>query len=122
MTLQEKIKKLRKQHKLSQAELAEKIGSHTGHISRLENGRYQPSIELLKKMAQALEVTTDYLLDESDDNLTTVNIQDKNLAERIRMLDSLEQDERDALLKIIDALLTKKKVVDLVTGNAKSTG
>jgi transcriptional regulator with XRE-family HTH domain len=115
MTLQEKIRKLRKQKGWSQAVLAKKADVTTGHINRLENGHFQPSVELLKKIAQQLDVTADYLLNEDEgDYLAPVKVEDKTLAEKIRLIETLEPEERNALIKIIDALLTKKKVVDLV--------
>ena len=54
MKLHEKIKYLRKKRKLSQGELAEKMGIHGGHISRLERGNYNPSLKFLKKIAEGL--------------------------------------------------------------------
>lgn len=121
MKLQNKLKALRKERGWSQAKLAEKVGVHAVHISKLERGHYQPSIDLLKKMAQVFEVTTDYLLNDEEDNFSPVMVGDKSLAERIRLIDSLDTDERYALLKIIDALLTKKKFVDLVTKETRSS-
>lgn len=114
--LPEKIRKLRKDRQWSQADLGTKVGVHMGHISRLEAGKYQPSIDLLRKLARTFEVTADYLLDDEQGDMTPVTVADRSLAERVRLIAALDPEERDALLKIIDALLTKKKVVDLVTG------
>lgn len=114
MTLREKIRRLRKTKDWSQAELAEKVGVHTVHLSHLETGRYQPSIDLLKKLAQVFEVSTDYLLNDDEDESSPIAVEDKNWHQRIRLIDDLDGEERDALLKIIDSLLTKKKLFDLV--------
>ena len=119
MKLHEKIKRLRKEHGMSQAKLAEVAGVHKAHFSRLERGLYQPSVEVLKKIAKILNVSTDYLLNDDVDELAPVKIEDKNLMEKVRLIDSLELEEKNALMKIIDALLTKKKFVDLVM---KETG
>jgi len=119
VTLPEKIKKLRKQRGWSQAELGRQVGIHSGHISRLETGRYQPSVDLLKKLAQTLDVSTDYLLNEGEGDLSPVRVEDKPMAERLRLISALDEEERAALMTLIDALLTKKKVVDLVV---KETG
>jgi len=40
---------------LTQAELAERIGTTQGNISRLESGRHNPSVLFLRKVARALE-------------------------------------------------------------------
>lgn len=119
MKLYEKIKKLRKDKGMSQAEISTLTGVHKAHFSRIERGKYQPSIELLKRIASALDVTTDYLLDEDIDDMTPVKIEDKTLVEKIKLIETLDDEEKNAVMKIIDALLTKKKVVDLVV---KETG
>jgi len=114
MTLQEKIRKLREDRDLSQAELAQHVEVSTGHISRLENGRYQPSVELLRKLAAEFEVTTDFLLNEEEGEFRPVSLEDQPLAQRIELLERLDPEEKAAVIKIIDGLLTKKKFVDLV--------
>ncbi len=45
---------LRLQHKLTQQQLAEKIGTKQSAIARLESGNANPSVELLQKIATAL--------------------------------------------------------------------
>lgn len=65
-------------------------------------------------------LSADYLLNEEDgDFFAAVKVEDKSLVERIRLIDSLDPEERGALLKIINALLIKKKVVDLVIQEAR---
>jgi DNA-binding XRE family transcriptional regulator len=49
-----KLIALRINENLSQKELAERIGTNQSAISRLENGRYNPSIDFLSKVARAL--------------------------------------------------------------------
>jgi len=46
---------LRKEKGLSQKELAESIGTKQSAISRLENEDYNPSVELLAKIAKAFD-------------------------------------------------------------------
>ncbi len=46
---------LRKEKGLSQKELAEIIGTKQSAISRLENEDYNPSVELLSKIAKAFD-------------------------------------------------------------------
>ena len=46
----------------SQAELAKRIGVSTSAVGMYEQGRREPSIALVVCLAQALDVTTDYLL------------------------------------------------------------
>ncbi|MDI3548593.1 MAG: hypothetical protein PWR10_2245 [Halanaerobiales bacterium] len=52
--IKRQIIKLRLEQGLSQKELAKKIGTKQSAISRLESDDYNPSIELLDKVAHAL--------------------------------------------------------------------
>ncbi|MBQ8459048.1 helix-turn-helix transcriptional regulator [bacterium] len=54
--LGKRIRELRKARKLTQEELAEKIGIGTPNISYFETGKFSPAIETLQKIAQALNV------------------------------------------------------------------
>ena len=49
------ILKLRKQKKLSQAELAKKVGTKQSNIARIEAGQQNFSIDTLEKIADALD-------------------------------------------------------------------
>jgi DNA-binding XRE family transcriptional regulator len=51
----EEIIMARKEKKLTQKGLAELIGTRQSNISRLESGNYNPSLELLIKIAQAMD-------------------------------------------------------------------
>lgn len=56
---------------LTQAQLAEKAGLPSTSISHFENleGTRKPSFDNLRRIAIALDVTTDYLLGRSDDHV-----------------------------------------------------
>lgn len=56
LLLGKKIKELRKAHKYTQEQLAEKIGIGTPNISYFETGKFAPSIETLQKLAQVFGV------------------------------------------------------------------
>ena len=53
----------RKKRKLTQKELAEKVGTTNIKISRFENGQDMPKADLLKRLAEELGVSMDYLLE-----------------------------------------------------------
>ena len=59
MTVGEMIKDLRKKAGLTQGELAKKMNVSASHISQYECGQRNPSINQLKKFADALNVTLD---------------------------------------------------------------
>lgn len=61
--LGDRIKELRFAQKLSQVDLAKKLGVSKQTISNWENGNIQPSIYTLVRIAKFYGVSTDYLLE-----------------------------------------------------------
>ncbi|HVW84326.1 MAG TPA: helix-turn-helix transcriptional regulator, partial [Bryobacteraceae bacterium] len=53
---------LRKQHGLTQQQLAERIGIHAVQLRRYEAGSSQPTLDVIRKIATALQVSADMLL------------------------------------------------------------
>lgn len=62
----ERLKKARKQKKLTQKEVAEYLGIATHSYQNYEGGQRQPDFETLVVIADYFEVTTDYLLGRAD--------------------------------------------------------
>lgn len=56
LLLGKRIKELRRNKKLTQEQLAEKIGIGTPNISYFETGKYTPALETMQKIARALDV------------------------------------------------------------------
>ena len=65
--LGENIKKERKKRKASLYEVAEAAGVTAGFLSQIENGKNEPSLTTLKKIADYLNVTISRLLGEDED-------------------------------------------------------
>jgi len=55
-TICKKIKKYRNEKGLTQEDLAEKVGVSRVYIGYVEQGRNTPSLEILEKIAKALNV------------------------------------------------------------------
>ena len=115
MSLAENIKKIRKQKGWSQKDLGDMIGSHLSHVNRIETGKQNPSLEVLIKLADALGVSIDGLVRGSDEDFKEIKIEDKNMAERIKLLNTLDPEDRKVVIRVIDALLTKKKILRIVS-------
>jgi transcriptional regulator with XRE-family HTH domain len=61
-----RLKTARELRKLSQSQLAEETQLQPSAISHFEIGNRSPSFDNLKRLADALDVTTDYLIGRSD--------------------------------------------------------
>lgn len=73
MKLSAKLRELRTKNKLTLKELSEKSGISISFISDIENGRRNPSIEKLKLLAKALDVSADEFLKDNSSNLKSEN-------------------------------------------------
>lgn len=62
MDIGKRIEKLLEKNKVSQRELANKIGMDESIISRIINGDRKPKADVLANIATALHTTSDYLL------------------------------------------------------------
>ena len=62
MTLASNIRNARQVKNLSQIELAKMLGVHQTYISQIERGLNIPTVDILDRMADALECSVDGLL------------------------------------------------------------
>jgi len=60
-----KIRQLRRQKKLTQVELAERIGIHQSDLSRMEQGEYKVGLDTLLKILQTFDLSIGDFFDES---------------------------------------------------------
>ncbi|PFZ12171.1 transcriptional regulator [Bacillus pseudomycoides] len=72
--LGKKIAELRKKQKLSQYDLAERLGFSRGKLANYEQGQREPDYDTLKKIADFFEVSTDYLLGRTEKKEVLSNI------------------------------------------------
>ncbi|QOI33242.1 helix-turn-helix domain-containing protein [Leptospira interrogans serovar Icterohaemorrhagiae] len=111
--LAKNLKLYRKKKNWSQSELAKNAGTTLTHINRLETGKSNPSIEIVQKIALALEVSIDDLVSEKD-NSKEIKFENKAFYEKIKLLDTFSEEERNAVNVVIDSILTKKKMLNLL--------
>ncbi len=67
MNMAEKIKTYRKKHGMTLKVLAQKVGCTDAYISQIETGKAVPSISVLKKLADALDIQVKELLSDEDE-------------------------------------------------------
>jgi len=90
---------IRKQKKLSQAALGKMVGTSGDVIGRYERGDIKPSVDVVGNLADALEVSVDYLIGK-----TSLSI-DKNTMERIEEISALPEDKKSYVFNLIDMCL-----------------
>lgn len=104
MTIAERIRLIRQQKNISQKELAEMAEVNLKSLSRYELGTSVPPADVIKRVADALKVSTDALL--SDE---TITIKDKELLKKFEVIQNMTGETKQALLKLIDLAIRDHK-------------
>lgn len=99
MTLGEHISVLRKKKKLAQNELGKRAGTSGDLIGRYERDEVKPSIEVVIKIADALEVSIDFLVGKTDVEI------DQSTLNRLAEIAKLPDEGKQQILMVVDALL-----------------
>lgn len=102
------IKRLREVKALSQKEICSDSGVPQGQYSRIENGKVEPSVSTLEKLAKVFEVSISEFFT-TNDTIEEVNL---SLLEKVKLIDKLAPDEQQALLKMIDLAISNKRMKD----------
>jgi len=101
----DRLRAARELRELSQGDLASRTGLQPSAVSHFENGRRSPSFENLKRLADALHVTTDFLLGRSDDPKIAGTVANQ----MFRDADKLSSQDFEAAAAMIEALAKKRK-------------
>ena len=88
MTFGENVAAARKRKSFSQEELAKKVGTIAVTIGRYERNEIKPSIDVATKIADALDVSLDYLVGSSD------AILEKALVKKITDIQKMPEDDK----------------------------
>ena len=97
MVLGYRIRRLRKEKMLSQEQLGKLLGVSKVSVSGYENGTRNPSMEILSKMVDVFNVSSDYILGREvnavceDGNNFLLSSQDINIIKEARKNSSLYQ-------------------------------
>jgi transcriptional regulator with XRE-family HTH domain len=104
MVLGENMMLIRKKKGLSQAELGRMIGTSGDVVGRYERGDITPSIEVVSKISDALEVSVDYLIGKTKMEL------DKQALKRLEDISQLPEENKKFVLNLLDMALRDFKV------------
>jgi transcriptional regulator with XRE-family HTH domain len=106
LSFAEKLILLRRKHKISQKKLATLLNINVNNIPRYENGEYLPGAEILIKMREIFSVSIDYLLVDSQQNPSLLEVNDHELTEIINKADKLSTAEKNRFKNIMNSFLS----------------
>ena len=110
---QHRLKKARESRGLNQAELGDKAGMPASSIAHFETGTRKPSFESLRRLATALEITTDYLLgrvkDPAGGDIIAVDPEVAVLWRLFHRMSKKAREQAKQLFEIVDAMDKKRR-------------
>lgn len=110
MNIGTRIKTLRTQKKWNQSELGEKLGLGFGAISSFENGKNNPSIEIVEKLSIIFGVSTDYLITGKEGT--------NEISEQEREILSVLREDKAMTNAMMEVAKVKKKAISFTRSYA----
>jgi len=80
---------------------------HFTNVGKYERGEAVPAADILNRIAKALDVTTDYLLNGTLNDKSADAITDEELLSQFRKVEQLSPNKKKLVKEILDAFLFK---------------
>jgi transcriptional regulator with XRE-family HTH domain len=109
MPFANRLSELRKLRGLTQEGLANIVGITKTQIYRYERSGAQPTLDVIKRLAIALSVTTDDLIFEEDERRP-----DKSLDLLLEGISRLDPDEKNMIKALIEGVILKHQTKQLI--------
>jgi transcriptional regulator with XRE-family HTH domain len=109
----ERLRQAREFHGLSQVELGQRIGTGPNQITRYELGTADPSPYHVKRIAEELRVTTDYLLGLVDRPGEYMEHADPITPDERRFLEALRNGKLRPLLQMLEKAMPNETTTDV---------
>ena len=107
--LGKRIKRLRKEKNLTQKQLAQQVDTSPAQLNKYESGVNAPPVEKLLLLAEVLGCSIDFLV-AGNNNSAKAPINNQRLAHRFQVIDELELEDKELIIKVLDAMITKSKL------------
>lgn len=105
--LSDRLLETRKAKGISQQELARLAKVHFTNVGKYERGEATPASDILNRIAQALDVTTDFLMNGTMQDKSAEAISDEELLSQFRKIEKLPADKKKLVKEFLDAFIFK---------------
>jgi transcriptional regulator with XRE-family HTH domain len=106
-TIAERVMRLRKERGISQGGMAERLGLSQPNVSDYERGVLRLHGELIIRLAEILDVSTDEILGLKPRPRANGGVKNRRIMRRVQQLDRLPVRDQQAVLRTLDAFLSK---------------
>ena len=117
MDLGKNIRKIREQKGLKQKEVANELKIGYTNYNKIENGIREITVTELKQFALLFDMTVDQILNFEGELPKEISLENKTEIEQFKLIQQLEDDDKQTVFKIINTMLTKAKFKDFFNKN-----
>jgi len=106
-TIAERVARMRREKGITQVEMAQLLGVTQSVVSDYERGALRLHGELIARVAEILSVSADEILGLEAKAEKKGAVANRRLLRRIQQIDGLPKRDQEALLRTIDAFISK---------------
>jgi transcriptional regulator with XRE-family HTH domain len=109
MSISQRLITLRREHNMTQQEMADRVGLHVNQIRRYESEHAQPSLQALKKIAVGLSISLDTLVFENNERGP-----DEDLRLQFEAVSRMPPEDKRIVKALLEGMTIKHQTKQLV--------
>lgn len=119
MKIGDNLKKLRESKGLTQQEMADLMHTHRTGYSKMENNQQDIPVDKLIFVAKHFGIPVDDIIffNEKNGVPNEISVQDNSVLEQLKLINELEAEEKNILLKLIETFVSKKRFKEYLQQN-----
>jgi len=110
MSFGRNLANFRKEKGLTQEDLVKRSGVAISQIRRYEADKSSPTLYVVTRLARALGVSLDELAFDKVTGVAVSKLMDREILEQFEMVSALDEEERQAVKKILEGVIVKHQV------------
>ncbi len=115
------LSRFRREKGMTQEELVKKSGVAISQIRRYEADKSSPTLGVVTRLAQSLGVSLDELVFDKATGIAAGKLMDRELLEQFEMISTLEEEERQAVKRILEGVIVKHQVEKMMRPKAEKS-
>ncbi|AZI39178.1 XRE family transcriptional regulator [Epilithonimonas vandammei] len=119
MKIGDNLKKLRENKGLTQQDMADLMHTHRTGYSKMENNQQDIPVDKLIFVAKHFGIAVDDIIffNEKSGVPNEVSVEDSAVLEQLKLINELDKEEKNILLKLIETFVSKKRFKDYLQKN-----
>ncbi len=119
MKIGDNLKKLRESKGLTQQEMADLMHTHRTGYSKMENNQQDIPVDKLVFVAKHFGIAVDDIIffNEKNSVPNEVSMEDTAVLEQLKLINELDTEEKNILLKLIETFVSKKRFKEYLQKN-----